>query len=80
MDGSKESATSGDGWSELSPAAREELGTGELVFWAGHLLRWNSIGRQLFPQTRPVQIRIVGDAGPTGWGARVTDGPVERET
>ena len=36
-------------------------------------MRWNAIGRRMFPETRPVQIKIRGDAGPQGWGARVMD-------
>ena len=52
----------------VSPGAWDEI-----CFWAAHLMRWNAIGRRMFPETRPVQIKIRGDAGPQGWGARVMD-------
>ena len=58
----------------LSPEARDEL-----VFWAGNLLRWQATGRALFPQTRPMELAVIVDSGPEGWGARgcstrLTDG------
>jgi|TARA_B110001469_G_scaffold70875_1_gene67362 hypothetical protein len=54
---------------KLSPGARDEL-----CFWATYLLKWNAVGRQLFGETRPVEVTVTGDSGPQGWGARVQDG------
>ena len=53
---------------KVSPGAWEEL-----CFWAAHLMRWDAIGRRVFPETRPVQVKLRGDAEPESWGARVLD-------
>ena len=34
----------------------------------------STVGRQLFGETRPVEVTVTGDSGPQGWGARVQDG------
>jgi hypothetical protein len=60
---------------QLSDGAREEL-----LFWAQHLLRWNAVGRKMFPETQPIEIEITGDAGPQGWGARIVDGGATRSS
>lgn len=60
---------------QLSDGAREEL-----LFWAQHLLRWNAVGRKMFPETQPIEIEITGDAGPQGWGARIVDGGAARSS
>jgi hypothetical protein len=49
----------------LSPGCVEEL-----VFWARELVRWNAFGRKMLPDVTPCTVRIAGDAGPAGWGAR----------
>ena len=50
---------------ELSAGCVEEL-----VFWASNLVKWNAHGRAMFAEASPCTLRMEGDAGPSGWGAR----------
>eukprot|EP01047_Picozoa_sp_COSAG01_P012609 COSAG01_NODE_572_length_15298_cov_8.549172_12_plen_57_part_00 len=52
----------------ISPAALAEIG-----FWCSNLLRWNAVGRSLFPNSRIINVKIEGDASPSGWGAKALE-------
>jgi hypothetical protein len=45
--------------------------TEEIVWWCENLRPWCDVGALIWPDKRPIQLRIVGDAGPDGYGARI---------
>eukprot|EP01047_Picozoa_sp_COSAG01_P093165 COSAG01_NODE_24365_length_781_cov_3.722874_1_plen_236_part_01 len=45
-------------------------GVAAQLTWCSNLLRWNAVGRGLFPNSRIINVKIEGDASPSGWGAQ----------
>ena len=49
---------------ELIPSAADDI-----AWWIDNLLPWAATGCDIFPDSRPVDLRIVGDGSPLGFGA-----------